>query len=71
MAGGGGRRERHAAGLAAHGDDDQVVPYKNAAELQAKLLSHATLKVYSGYSHGMLTVNADVLNADPLDFIRS
>lgn len=57
--------------LVLQGDDDQVVPYRNAAELQAKLLPHATLKIYEGYSHGMLTTNAEVLNADILAFIRS
>ncbi len=57
--------------LVLQGDDDQVVPYENAAVLQAELLPHATLKVYPGYSHGMLTVNAEVLNADLLDFVRS
>jgi len=57
--------------LVLHGDDDQVVPYKNAALLQAELLPDATLKIYEGLSHGMLTVNADTLNADILAFIRS
>lgn len=57
--------------LVLQGDDDQVVPYKNAAILQAELLPNATLKVYEGYSHGMLTVNADVLNADLLAFIQA
>ncbi len=56
--------------LVLQGDDDQVVPYRHAAELKAKLLPNATLKIYPGYSHGMLTVNADVLNADLLAFIR-
>lgn len=56
--------------LVLHGDDDQVVPYKNAGVLQAELLPDATLKIYAGYSHGMLTVNAEVLNADLLAFIR-
>ena len=56
--------------LVLHGDDDQVVPYKNAGLLQAELLPNATLKIYPGYPHGMLTVNADVLNADLLAFIR-
>ncbi|MCI4592517.1 alpha/beta hydrolase [Sphingobium sp. BYY-5] len=55
--------------LVLHGDDDQVVPYKNAGVLQAEILPNATLKIYEGYSHGMLTVNADVLNADILAFI--
>ena len=57
--------------LVLHGDDDQVVPYKNAAVLQADLLPDATLKIYEGYSHGMLTVNAEVLNADILAFIQA
>jgi non-heme chloroperoxidase len=57
--------------LVLHGDDDQVVPYKNAALLQADLLPDATLKIYEGLSHGMLTVNAGQLNADILAFIRS
>jgi non-heme chloroperoxidase len=56
--------------LVLQGDDDQLVPYKHAAELQASLLPNATLKIYAGMSHGMLTVNADVLNADLLAFIR-
>jgi non-heme chloroperoxidase len=56
--------------LVLHGDDDQVVPYRNAALLQADLLPHAEMKIYPGLSHGMLTVNADQLNADILDFIR-
>jgi non-heme chloroperoxidase len=52
------------------GDDDQVVPYKDAVELQAKLIKNSELKIYQGLSHGMLTVNADVINADLLAFIR-
>ncbi|BDC50808.1 chloroperoxidase [Bryobacterales bacterium F-183] len=57
--------------LVLSGDDDQIVPYKNGAELQAKLLKNATLKIYPGFGHGMLTINAGVLNADILEFIRS
>jgi len=56
--------------LVLHGDDDQVVPYKNAGMLQAEILPNATLKIYEGFSHGMLTVNADILNADLLAFVR-
>ena len=56
--------------LIMQGDDDQVVPYKNAAILQDKLLTHGTLKIYPGYSHGMHSANADVINADLLAFIR-
>jgi non-heme chloroperoxidase len=53
------------------GDDDQIVPYKNASLLQAKLLKNSTLKIYPGYPHGMMTTHADVINADLLAFIRS
>ena len=57
--------------LVMQGDDDQVVPYKDASLLQAKLLKQATLKIYPGYPHGLMTVHADVINADLLAFIRS
>lgn len=57
--------------LVMHGDDDQVVPYENSGALSAKLLQNGTLKTYKGFSHGMLTVNADVINPDLLAFIRS
>jgi non-heme chloroperoxidase len=56
--------------LVMQGDDDQIVPYKDAVLLQAKLIKNATLKVYQGYSHGMLTINADVINSDILNFIK-
>lgn len=56
--------------LVMHGDDDQVVPYENSGVLSAKLVQNGTLKTYKGYSHGMLTVNADVINPDLLAFIR-
>jgi len=56
--------------LVMHGDDDQVVPIDAASRLAVKLLKNGTLKVYEGYSHGMLTINADVLNADLLAFIK-
>lgn len=57
--------------LVMHGDDDQIVPYKDAALLSAKLLKQATLKVYPGFPHGMLTTHADVINQDLLEFTRS
>ena len=57
--------------LVLHGEDDQVVPIAASAEKAVKLLPNPTLKTYPGLSHGMLTVNADVLNADILEFIAS
>jgi non-heme chloroperoxidase len=56
--------------LVIHGDDDQIVPYQDAAVMSAKLLRNATLKLYPGYPHGMLTTHADVINPDLLAFIR-
>ncbi len=57
--------------LVMHGDDDQVVPIADSAELSIKLLKNGTLKVYKGYPHGMLTVHADVINPDLLAFIKA
>ncbi|WP_432431793.1 alpha/beta fold hydrolase [Rhizobium leguminosarum] len=56
--------------LVTQGDDDQVVPYKAAVELQAKLIKNSTVKIYTGYPHGMLTTQADVINPDLLAFIK-
>jgi non-heme chloroperoxidase len=57
--------------LVMHGADDQIVPIAASAELSVKLLKNGTLKVYEGFSHGMLTVNADVINPDLLAFVKS
>jgi non-heme chloroperoxidase len=57
--------------LVLQGDDDQIVPYKAASLLQAKLLQNGTLKIYEGLPHGMLTTHADVINPDILAFIAS
>jgi non-heme chloroperoxidase len=57
--------------LVLHGDDDQVVPIADSAELTIKLLKHGTLKVYPGYPHGAFTIHADVINPDILEFLQS
>ncbi|HKU00980.1 MAG TPA: alpha/beta hydrolase [Paraburkholderia sp.] len=57
--------------LVLHGEDDQIVPIADAALKSIKLLANGTLKTYPGFSHGMLTVNAEVLNADLLAFVRA
>lgn len=57
--------------LVLHGEDDQIVPYANAALKSIKLLKHGVLKTYPGYPHGMLTVNAEILNADILKFLET
>jgi len=56
--------------LVTQGDDDQVVPYKDASLKQHELLQNSTLKIYEGYPHGMLTIHADVINPDLLAFIE-
>lgn len=56
--------------LVMQGDDDKVVPYRTAALLQDALLANSSLRIYPGYSHGMHTVNAEVINRDLLAFIR-
>jgi non-heme chloroperoxidase len=57
--------------LVMHGDDEQIVPYADSAPLTARLVKHSTLKTYKGFPHGMITTQADVINADILAFIRS
>ena len=56
--------------LILQGDDDQVVPYKDASLLQAKLIKNNKLKIYPGYPHGMLTTHAEVINPDLLAFVK-
>ncbi|MCP2017078.1 MAG: alpha/beta hydrolase [Erythrobacter sp.] len=55
--------------LVLHGEDDQIVPIAASAHKAVGLLANGTLKTYPGLSHGMLTVNAEQLNADMLEFI--
>ena len=47
------------------------IPGTDRAPLSAKLLKNATLKIYPGFPHGMLTTHADVINQDLLAFVRS
>lgn len=57
--------------LVMHGDDDQIVPIDDSAKLAINFLKKGELKIYPGFSHGMVTVNADAINADLLAFIKS
>jgi non-heme chloroperoxidase len=57
--------------LILHGDDDQLVPVNVAGRMSAKIVKHATLKVYPGAPHGMCTTDADKVNADLLAFLQS
>ncbi|HEY1975233.1 MAG TPA: alpha/beta hydrolase [Candidatus Baltobacteraceae bacterium] len=54
-----------------HGDDDQIVPIADSAELAVKLVRHGTLKIYPGGPHGSPTVLKDQVNADLLAFIAA
>jgi non-heme chloroperoxidase len=56
--------------LVMHSEDDQIVPYADAGPLSAKLLKNGTLKTYNDYPHGMITTQADVINADLIAFIK-
>jgi len=57
--------------LILHGDDDQIVPYADAALLSSKIVKDAVLKIYEGAPHGMCTTLKDTVNADLLAFIRA
>ena len=57
--------------LVMHGDDDQIVPIGAAGLISAKILKQATLRVYRGFPHGMAKTNADQINADLLEFLKS
>jgi non-heme chloroperoxidase len=57
--------------LVLHSEDDQIVPIAAAGPVAAKLLKHATLKVYKDLPHGMPTTHPDVINADLLAFFKA
>ena len=59
--------------LIIHGDDDQIVPIDISAKKSAKLVPHATLKIYEGAPHGMAVVPGfkERFNEDLLDFLKS
>jgi non-heme chloroperoxidase len=56
--------------LVMHSEDDQIVPYADAGPLSAKLLKNGTLKTYKDFPHGMITTQAETINADLLAFIK-
>ena len=57
--------------LVMHSEDDQIVPYVAAGPLSAKLLKNGTLKTYKGFPHGMITTQAETINADLLAFLKA
>jgi non-heme chloroperoxidase len=56
--------------LILHGDDDQIVPFADSGPLSAKLVKHATFKVYPGGPHGVCQTQPDMVNRDLLAFIK-
>ena len=57
--------------LIIHGDDDQIVPIADSAILAAKLIKNATLRIYSGASHGIADTHKHQLNSDLLAFLNT
>jgi non-heme chloroperoxidase len=54
--------------LVIHGDDDQIVPFNISGAKSSKMIKGATLKVYKGAPHGLMSTNAAQFNADLLEF---
>ena len=52
-------------------ENDQIVPIDTAGKASAKILRNATLKVYSGGPHGLMSTHAEQFNADLLAFFKS
>jgi non-heme chloroperoxidase len=57
--------------LILHGDDDQIVPYADAAVLSAKIVKGSTLKIYKGAPHGMCTTLKHQVNEELLAFFKA
>lgn len=57
--------------LIMHGEDDQIVPIADSAELAIKLVRTGTLKTYPGLPHGMASTHPDIINADLLAFFQA
>jgi non-heme chloroperoxidase len=57
--------------LIIHGDDDQIVPIGDSALLSSKIVKGATLKIYPGAPHGLMSTHKEQFNADLLSFLRS
>jgi non-heme chloroperoxidase len=57
--------------LVLHGEDDQIVPVKDAGKKSAKLIAGAKEVYYPGAPHGLTATHQDKFNADLLAFLRS
>lgn len=54
-----------------HGDDDQIVPIKTGALLGIKMAKEGYIKVYPGASHALPRLNAEDINNDLLEILKS
>jgi non-heme chloroperoxidase len=57
--------------LVMHGEDDQIVPVKDAAKKSARLIKGAKEIYYPGAPHGLTATLKDQVNADLLAFLKS
>jgi non-heme chloroperoxidase len=57
--------------LVMHGEDDQIVPVKDAAVKSARLIKGAKEIYYPGAPHGLTATLQDQVNSDLLAFLRS
>ncbi|MFL5659256.1 MAG: alpha/beta fold hydrolase [Ktedonobacteraceae bacterium] len=57
--------------LIIHGDDDQIVPIGDSALLSSKIVKDATLTIYPGAPHGLMSTHKEQFNTDLLSFLRS
>jgi len=57
--------------LVMNGEDDQIVPVKDAAVKSARLIKGAKEIYYPGAPHGLTATLQDKVNADLLAFLRS
>jgi non-heme chloroperoxidase len=56
--------------LVIHGDDDQIVPITVGGLRSSKMIKGATLKIYKGAPHGLMTTHKEQFNTDLLEFAR-
>jgi non-heme chloroperoxidase len=57
--------------LVMHGEDDQIVPVKDAAVKSARLIKGAKEIYYPGAPHGLTATLQDQVNSDLLAFLKS
>jgi non-heme chloroperoxidase len=57
--------------LVMHGEDDQIVPVKDAAVKSARLIKGAQTIYYPGAPHGLTATLQDQVNVDLLAFLKA